>query len=293
MKNKIIAVIGATGSQGKGVVNALIKEGSFKVRAITRNPDKYQGKADEAVHGDLTDLESLTRALKDVYGVFVVTNFWEGADELAQGKTAVQAAKNAGVKHFVWSTLPNVEKISNGKFDVPHFTGKAKVDEVVKDAGFEYHTFVQPPFYFQNLTGMMGAHPQQDGSMGWTLPVDPAKKVIHMADVNDLGKVVAGAFLKPEKAGNGSYLALATELNSFNDILKTFNDNGKEYSFNQVPTEVFSGFFEGAGEIAQMLAYFEHYTYMGPNSDPKIQMAKDISTEPFTSLSEWIKLNAN
>lgn len=293
MKNKTIAVIGASGSQGKGVVNALIKEGSFKVRAITRNPDKYQGKADEVAHGELTDLDLLTNAFKGVYGVFVVTNFWEGADELAQGKMAVQAAKNAGVKHFIWSTLPNVERISNGKFDVPHFTGKAKVDELIKNSGFEYYTFVQPPFYFQNLTGQMGAQPQQDGSMGWTLPIDPAKKVIHMADIDDLGKVVAGAFLKPEKVGNGSYLALATELNSFNDVLDAFKENGKEYTFNRVPGDVFSSFFEGAGEIARMLAYFEAYTYMGPNADERIKLAKEIATEEFTSLDKWIKQNTD
>lgn len=293
MKNKTIAVIGASGSQGKGVVNALIKEGSFKVRAITRNPDKYQGKADEVAHGELTDLDLLTNAFKGVYGVFVVTNFWEGADELAQGKMAVQAAKNARVKHFIWSTLPNVERISNGKFDVPHFTGKAKVDELIKNSGFEYYTFVQPPFYFQNLTGQMGAQPQQDGSMGWTLPIDPAKKVIHMADIDDLGKVVAGAFLKPEKVGNGSYLALATELNSFNDVLDAFKENGKEYTFNRVPGDVFSSFFEGAGEIARMLAYFEAYTYMGPNADERIKLAKEIATEEFTSLDKWIKQNTD
>lgn len=291
MKNKIIAVMGATGSQGKGVVNALIKEGSFKVRAITRNPDKYQGKADEVAEGDLTNLDLLINALKDAYGVFVVTNFWEGADELAQGKTAIQAAKNAGIKHFVWSTLPNVEKISNGKFDVPHFTGKAKVDELIKNAGFQYYTFVQPPFYFQNLTGQLGAQPQQDGSMGWTLPIDPTKKVIHMADINDLGKVVAGAFLKPEKVGNGSYLSLAAGLNSFNDILDAFKANGKKYTFNRVPGEVFSNFFKGAGEIAQMMAYFEAHTYMGPDSDSRIQLAEEISTEQFTPLHDWIKQN--
>lgn len=293
MKNKIIAVIGATGSQGKGVVNALIKEGSFKVRAITRNPDKYQGNVDEVIQGDLTNLESLTNAFKGAYGVFVVTNFWEGADELAQGKTAIQAAKDAGVSHFIWSTLPNVEKISKGKFDVPHFTGKAKVDELIKKAGFKYYTFVQPPFYFQNLIGQMGAQPQQDGSIGWTLPIDPTKKAIHMADINDLGKVVAGAFLNPEKVGNGSYLALATELNSFNDVLDAFNANGKGYTFLQVPGDVFSSFFEGAREIAQMLAYFEAYTYMGPNADDRIQLAKEVATEDFISLEEWIKKNTN
>lgn len=289
MKNKTIAVIGATGSQGKGVVNALVKEGTFRVRAISRNPENYTGNAHEVVKGDLTDLDTLTKAFKDIHGVFVVTNFWEGADEIAQGKTAIEAAKNAGVNHFIWSTLPDVEKISNGKFDVPHFTGKAKVDKLVQEAGFANYTFVQPPFYFQNLTGQMGAQTQQDGSTGWTLPIDPTVKGIHMSDINDLGKVVAGAFLNPEKVGNGTYLSLATEFNSFNDILDTLKTNGKEYSFNQVPVEVFSTFFEGAGEIAQMLAYFEAHTYMGPNSEAQIQLAKEIATEEFTSLNEWIK----
>lgn len=291
MERKIIAVVGATGSQGKGVVNALVNEGTFKVRAVTRNPQYYSGKADEAVKADLTDFISLQDAFKGVHGVFVVTNFWEGADEVAQGKTAIQAAREAGVNHFIWSTLPDVEKISNGKFNVPHFTGKAKVDEWIKVAGFENYTFVQPPFYFQNLTGQMGAQPQQDGSIGWTLPIDPTKKVIHMSDINDLGKVVAGAFLHPEKTGNSSYLSLATELNSFNDILAVFKANGKDYSFNQVPVEVFSTFFEGAGEIAQMLAYFEKYTYMGPNSEAQIQLAKEIAMGDLTSLHDWIKQN--
>ncbi len=293
MEKKTIAVIGATGAQGKGVVNALVKDGTFHVRAISRNPASYQGTAHEVVKGDLTDTNSLQDAFKDAYGVFVVTNFWEGADELAQGKTAIQAAKQAGVSHFVWSTLPDVETISNGKLDVPHFTGKARVDELIKEAKFNHHTFVQPPFYFQNLNGQLGAQPQQDSTLGWTLPIDPAKKVIHMADINDLGKVVSGAFLHPEQVGHGSYLALATELNSFNDVLAAFQANGKQYTFNQVPGEVFSTFFEGAGEIAQMMAYFEQYTYMGPDAAERIKLANKIATEPFLTLDQWIKQNVN
>jgi len=291
MEKKIIAVIGATGSQGQGVVNSLIKDGTFKARAVTRNPEKYSGKADEIVKGDLKDLASLTEAFKNAHGVFVVTNFWEGADEIAQGKIAIQAAKAAGVNHFIWSTLTDVERISNGKFDVPHFTGKAKVDELVKNAGFKNYTFVQPPFYFQNFTGMMPPQPQQDGSTGWTLPIDPSKKVIHMADINDLGKVVTGAFLNPEKVGKGKYLSLATELNSFNDVIAAYKANGKEYSITQVPTELFSTFFEGAKEISEMMAYFEAHTYMGPNSEANIQQAKAVATGSFTSLNDWIKQN--
>lgn len=185
----------------------------------------------------------------------------------------MRAAKDAGINHFIWSTLPHVEKISNGNFDVPHFTGKAKVDELVKIAGFQNYTFVEPPFFYQNLSGMLGAQAKQDGTTGWTLPIDPGKKVIHMADIYDLGKVVTGAFLNPDKVGQGTYLALATEINSFNDILATYKSNGKEYSFPQVPKEVFSTFFEGAKEIAQMMGYFENHTYMGPNSEIRIQQA--------------------
>lgn len=293
MEKKIIAVIGATGNQGKGVVDALVKEGSFSVRAVSRNPENYSGKADEVVKGDLTNAESLADAFHNAYGVFVVTNFWEGADELVQGKIAVEAAKEAGVNHFIWSTLPNVELISGGKFGVPHFTGKAKVDELVKNAGFDYYTFVQPPFYFQNFTGQLAAQQQQDGSMGWTFPLNPESKVIHMGDIHDLGKVVAGAFLHPEKVGKGSYVSLATELNSFNDVLATFKRNGKEFSFTQVPAEVFSGFFDGAGEIAEMFAYFEAHTYMGGNANERIQLAREIATEEFTSLNDWIQQHTN
>jgi len=291
MKKQTIVVIGATGSQGKGIVNALVNEGSFNVRAITRNPEKYSGQAHEAVYADLKDLQSLKDAFANAYGVFVVTNFWEGADEIAQGKNAIEAAKATGVQHFIWSTLPDVELISKATFEVPHFTGKAKVDDLVKSAGFRYSTFVQPPFYYQNLVGMLGPQSKQDGTTGWTLPIDPAKKAIHMSDINDLGKVVAGAFLQPEKAGNGNYLSLATGLYSFNDIIEAYKNNGKDHSFSQVPVEVFSTFFEGAKELAEMFGYFEKHTYMGPGSEVRIELAKEIAAGEFVTLQDWLRKN--
>ena len=74
MEKKTIAVIGATGAQGKGVVRELVKAGAFNVRAITRNRGQYAGEADEVVQADLTDARSLREAFRDAYGVFVVTN---------------------------------------------------------------------------------------------------------------------------------------------------------------------------------------------------------------------------
>src|SRR5258706_1307665 len=142
----LIAVFGATGQQGGAVVRALQAQGQFKVRALTRHPAKHRGLADEVFEADLDRPEPLKAAFEGAYGVFLVTNFWEpGTDELAQATAAVRAARNAGVTHFVWSTLPDVEAISGGKFNVPHFTGKAKVDRIVREAGFANHTFVIAP----------------------------------------------------------------------------------------------------------------------------------------------------
>src|SRR3984893_14097486 len=124
---KLIAVIGATGNQGGAVLRALQAGGQFKVRALSRNPGKHRDLAEEVVEADLNRPDTLQPAFAGAHGVFLVTSFWqEGTDEFTQGTAAVRAAKAAGVEHFIWSTLPDVEAISGGQFDVPHFTGKAK-----------------------------------------------------------------------------------------------------------------------------------------------------------------------
>jgi len=103
---KIIAVVGATGQQGGAVVRALQASGQFKVRALTRNPAKHPKLADEVVLADLNRPETLKDAFAGAHGVFLVTNFWEAfADEPKQAVAAVNAAKAAGVQHFIWSTL--------------------------------------------------------------------------------------------------------------------------------------------------------------------------------------------
>src|SRR6059036_2464513 len=118
---KLVAVIGATGQQGGAVVRALQAQGQFKVRALTRNAEKHRGLADEVVEADLDRPETLKAAFQGAHGVFLVTNFWEqGTDEMEQAKAVVRATKGAGVRHFIWSTLPDVEAISGGKLRLPH-----------------------------------------------------------------------------------------------------------------------------------------------------------------------------
>jgi len=289
---KLIAVIGATGHQGGAVVRALLASGQFKVRALSRNPGKHRELADEVVEADLNRPETLKAAFEGAHGVFLVTNFGEaGNDEFKQATAAVRAAKDAGVKHFVWSTLPNVEAISGGRFDVPHFTGKAKVDRVVTEAGFANHTFVIAPFFYQNLAGALAPQKQADGSMRWTLPLDPSVRCIHMGDITELGNIVVGAFAHPDHAGNGEYLPLVGDFMSFNEIVATLNRQGHNFSFKQVPAYVFATFFPGAAEIGAMFRYFEAHTYLGSDSSDRIEFANKIAGRQPTKFSTWARLN--
>src|SRR5258705_5783079 len=288
---KLIAVIGATGQQGGGVRNALQARGQFKVRALTRNPDKNRELAEEVVEADLDKPETLKAAFEGAQGVFLVTNFYGGADELKQATVAIRFAKDAGVKHFIWSTLPDVEAISGGKFNVPHFTGKAKIDRVVKDGGFENYTFVIAPFYYQNLAGAVAAHKQADGSMGWALPLDPTLRVIHMGDINELGNIVAGAFAHPDEAGTGQYLPLVRDFMSFNEIVETLNRQRHNFSYKQVPKESFAGSFPGATEIAEMVSYWEAHTYLGSDSSDRIALANKVAGRGPTRFSTWAEEN--
>lgn len=288
---KLIAVIGATGQQGGGVLRSLQAHGQFKVRALTRNPDKHRELAEEVVEADLDKPETLKAALEGAHGVFLVTNFYGGADELKQATAAVRAAKNSGVKHFIWSSLPDVEAISGGKFNVPHFTAKAKVDRVVKEGGFENYTFVIAPFYYQNLAGVLAPHKQADGSMGWALPLDPTRRVIHMGDINELGNIVAGAFAHPNEAGHGQYLPLVGDFMSFNEIVETLNRQGHNFSYKQVTKESFAGSFPGATEIAEMFSYWEAHTYLGSDSSDRIALANKIAGRPTTKFAAWARVN--
>src|SRR6267142_3801860 len=134
MAKSIVSVIGGTGLQGAGVVNALLAQGEFKVRVASRNPASAAARAlsardVEVVHADLLDPGSLRAAFEGAYGAFVVTNFWDPTQmprETEIGIAVVKEARAAGVQHMIWSTLPDAEKLSGGGLKLPHFTGKAR-----------------------------------------------------------------------------------------------------------------------------------------------------------------------
>src|SRR5437764_562560 len=182
MAKQVIAVLGGTGGQGGGVVEALLGLGQFTVRVASRNPAGDAAKAlarrgVEVVKADLLDAASLRLPFEGAYGAFVVTNFWDPAQmprETEIGAAAVKAARSFGVKHIVWSTLPDCESLTGGRLKVVHFTGKARVDPAVEAAGFPRYTFVQAPMYFQNFLTMNTPQPLPGGGRGWAVPMGDA-----------------------------------------------------------------------------------------------------------------------
>jgi hypothetical protein len=187
--------------------------------------------------------------------------------------------------------LPDVEAISGGRFRVPHFTGKAKIDRIVKEAGFANYTFVIAPFYYKNFVGILAPQKQEDGTLGWALPLDPDVRCIHMGDINELGAIVAGAFADPDKAGHSEYLPLVGDFMSFNEIVGTLNRQGHRFSFRQVPKEAFAGFFPGAAEVAEMFGYFQAHTYMGSDRHDQIALSNKIAGRQPTKFVTWARAN--
>jgi hypothetical protein len=184
-----------------------------------------------------------------------------------------------------------VETISGGAIDVPHFTNKAQVERIVREAGFTHHTFVIAPFYYQNLLAAMAPQKQADGTAGWALPLDPERRVIHMGDITEIGNIVVGAFAQPQLAGHGEHLPLVGDFLSFNEIVATLNRQGNKFSFKQVPREVFANWFPGAKDIAGMLAYFEAHTYLGSDSRDAIALANSVAGRRPTKFAAWAKSN--
>ena len=237
---------------------------------------------------------SLAVAFEGGHGAFVVTNFWEpsqGARETEIGTAAVKAARSAGIEHLIWSTLPDVESLTGGRLKVVHFTGKARVDAVVRSAGFARHTFVQAPFYFQNFLTLMAPQPLPNGGRGWAVPMDPALRVIHAGDVTEVGRAVAAAFGAGDELPNGSVLAVCGGTYSWNDFANTLNALGHHVEAVQVPADVYDGSYPGAHEVREMFQYFAEQTYFGPQREVHIGAANALVSGGFTSFADWAQVH--
>ena len=295
MARRVISVVGATGAQGGGVVRALLKQDDWQVRAVTRNAGsetalRLAERGCEIAEADLNNPDTLFEALQGSHGLFAVTNFWDRATRLGefeQGRNLVDAAKEAGIQHFIWSTLPDYEALSGGKYRVPHFTSKARVDTEVKAAGFRHHTFVEAPFYFQNFLSLHAPRITPDGRELWRYPADKDKCRFPCGDINELGKIVAAAFNQPDKAGNGQHLALASDYLSWQNLVDILNSQGHKLEFEQISAEEYDGFFPSAKEFRHMMSFWQENHYFGPGGEQKIALAAGLVAEGLTRFADW------
>ncbi|BGP17552.1 hypothetical protein JCM10213_004093 [Rhodosporidiobolus nylandii] len=211
LSSQTIAVVGATGHQGSGVVASLLSSTPFNVRAITSNPSSAA--AEELlrkhsvavksgrltiVEGNLTDRASLEKALEGAHGLFAA--WLSRGDELAEGKTLVDAAKSAGVAHFVYSSLPSLAEASYGKCTgVGEFDDKAAVAKYAEEH-LPSVTLLFAGVFFENLTMPLYAYRAKDGTATFRTPINPIKPFQWVDESHDVGVYAAAVFSKGARA---------------------------------------------------------------------------------------------
>lgn len=272
-EKKIIAVVGATGAQGGGLVRAILNDpnGGFRARAITRdvNSDKTKALAKmgaEIVAADVNDLESLKRAFKGAYGVYCVTFFWADLspeNEIAQATAMAHAAKDAGVQHAIWSTFEDTRKwvpltdnrmpTLMGKYKVAHFDAKSEADHVFTDLGVPT-TFLLTSFYWENLIYSVGPKKGPDGKLALTFPMGD-KKLPGIAS-EDIGKCAYGIF-KRGREFIGKTVGVAGEHLTGTQMAAALTKAlGQEVRYNEVSPDMFRSFgFPGADDWGNMFQF--------------------------------------
>lgn len=307
-EKKIIAVVGATGAQGGGLVRAILNDpnGGFAARAITRDVNSEKAKAlaalgAEVVAANAHDVESLKRAFEGTYGAYCVTFFWDHFSpekEQAEAQAMVAAAKHAGLQHVVWSTLEDTRQwvpLSDdrmptlmGKYKVPHFDSKGESNHFFTDAGLPT-TFMLTSFYWDNLIHFgMGPKKGEDGNLVFALPMGD-KKLPGIA-AEDIGKCAYGIFKRgSELIGKtvgiaGEHLTGAQMAAALGEAL------GQKVIYYAVPFDVYRGFgFPGAEDLGNMFQFkhdFEEY-FCGARD---LKFSRSINPE-LQTFADWLAQN--
>ncbi|PWT85550.1 MAG: nucleoside-diphosphate sugar epimerase [Proteobacteria bacterium] len=271
---KIIAVVGATGAQGGGLVRAIQQDATvrYRARAITRDPKSAKAQelaalGAEVVAGDVDDEDSLKRAFDGAHGAYCVTFYWahfSPEKEMAEAAAMARAAKAAGVKHVIWSTLEDTRKwvpLSDdhmptlmGKYKVPHFDGKGESDHYFLESGVPA-TLLLTSFYWENFIYFgMGPQKGPDGQLGIAFPMGDKKLAGIAAD--DIGACAYGIFLRGAPY-QGKTVGIAGEHLTGADMAAAFTKAlGQEVRYNALPPEVFRGLgFPGADDLGNMFQF--------------------------------------
>jgi uncharacterized protein YbjT (DUF2867 family) len=271
---KIIAVVGATGAQGGGLVRAILNDrnGPFVARALTRdiNSDKARALAAdgaEVVAADLDDLESLKEAFAGAHGVYCVTFFWahfSPEKELAGAQAMAQAAKHAGIQHAIWSTFEDTRKwvpLSDtrmptlmGRYKVPHFDSKADANAAFTELEVPT-TFLLTSFYWDNLIYFgMGPKRGQDGALALTLPMGD-KKLPGIA-AEDIGRCAYGIFKRGSEFIGKTVGVAGGHLTGAQMAVSLAKALGEDVRYNAVTPDAYRSFgFPGAEDLGNMFQF--------------------------------------
>lgn len=305
-EKRVIAVMGATGAQGGGLVRAIMEDsdGPFTARAITRDASTDKARAlaalgAEVVEADINDRASLERAFAGAHGAFCVTFFWEtfsAEKEMEQARNMAEAAKATGVKHVVWSTLEDTRRwvsldddrmpTLQGKYKVPHFDGKGEADAIFQEVGVPT-TNLLTSFYWDNFIHF-GSGPTrgEDGSLTLNLPMGDRKLPGIAAE--DIGRSAYGIF----KGGSdfiGQTVAVAGEHLTGEELAAGLSEAMKEpVSYNAVPFDVYRSLdFPGADDLGNMFQFkhdFQDY-FVGVRD---VSATKAINPR-LQSFQDWLK----
>lgn len=306
---KIITVFGATGAQGGGLARAILndKNSEFTVRAVTRDTGSDKAKAlaamgAELVSADLDDPASVLKAMEGAYGAFCVTFFWahfSAEKEMAEAKCMADAAKTAGLRHVIWSTLEDTRTLVplednrmptlQGKFKVPHFDGKGASDHFFTDAGVPT-TFLLASFYWENLI-YFGAGPKRgtDGKLAITFPMGD-KKLSGIAS-EDIGKCAygifkRGPFMAVKRVGIAGGEPTCKEMAAA--LSKAL---GEEVQYNEVTPDQYRSFgFPGADDLGNMFQFYRDFE-KECTATRSISFSKELNPE-LQSFEQWLAVNA-
>jgi uncharacterized protein YbjT (DUF2867 family) len=307
-EKKVIAVIGATGAQGGGLVRAILADpnGGFVARAITRDVTSDKAKAlaaagAEVVAADVDDEASLTAALRGAHGAFFVTFYWahmQPEKELAEAGNMARAAKAAGVAHVIWSTLEDTRQwvpLSDsrmptlmGKYKVPHFDAKGEANALFDDAGVPT-TFLYASFYWENLIYFgMGPKKSADGTLAFTLPM--ADKKLAGIGAEDIGKCAYGIF-KGGRQYIGRHVGIAGDQLTGTQMAEAMSTAlGQRVVYSPVTPEMFRGFgFPGADDLGNMFQFYAEF-------EPVVNGARDVAVSrslnpDLESFTTWLARN--
>jgi len=307
---KIIAVVGATGAQGGGLVRAIVNDpgSGFVARAITRDVNSEKAKAlaklgAEVVAANLDDVDSLAHAFAGAYGVFCLTNFWEHFSpekEYGQVKAQAAAAKSAGVQHAIWSTLEDTRKwvpltdnrmpTLMGKYKVPHFDAKGEADQEFTKLGVPT-TFLLTSFYWDNMISFgMGPKKGPDGTLAFTIPMGDKKLPCIAAE--DIGKCALGIFKKGREY-IGKRVAIAGEHLTGTEMAAAMTKAfGQPVRYNSVTPEQYRAFgFPGADDLGNMFQFKHDFNeaFCAPRN-PSIARSLNPALLTFEA---WLAQNKN